>query len=378
MRNFFFLILLLSCSKQSTDLTDSRSQSVNKTLYSYGTDPLPGSLPALDNTYAPKDLSSKVFNGHAPMNFLSQYLVLTFDLGTKKVTAVGAIQFEMSDLGKPYFDLNVPATTITLDGVPVVSSLITDPDGQNEKYWTIDQDVAPGVPHELVVSYELPAGRATFTDEGGVRLLTSITDLNGRFFEDWVPVGFESDAFELKLTLSVPGIPRTQQLFTNGVVSQNWEIDFPPHYTKSSFYVHFTDSTDLIVKTATIKSVPVKVYSESEALVEKALAELPGLFEELESDYGPYPHPEFLAYVHGGMEYVGATITSLGSLDHELLHSWFGRGMIPADGHSGWIDEAVASWRDYGYFQASSVLKRPNTNLANYSPFPTVDSQKCV
>jgi hypothetical protein len=32
-----------------------------------------------------------------------------------------------------------------------------------------------------------------------------------------------------------------------------------------------------------------------------------------------------------------------------MLHSYFAKGVMPANGNSGWIDEAIASWRDKGY-----------------------------
>jgi len=55
------------------------------------------------------------------------------------------------------------------------------------------------------------------------------------------------------------------------------------------------------------------------------------------------------------MEYCGATMTEFSALGHELFHSYFARGVMPANGNSGWVDEALASWRDKGY-QSLSIL----------------------
>jgi aminopeptidase N len=44
------------------------------------------------------------------------------------------------------------------------------------------------------------------------------------------------------------------------------------------------------------------------------------------------------------MEYDGATTTCEDALEHEVFHSWFGRGVKPASAADGWIDEAMASW----------------------------------
>jgi hypothetical protein len=69
------------------------------------------------------------------------------------------------------------------------------------------------------------------------------------------------------------------------------------------------------------------------------------------------------------MEYAGATITSLRALSHELAHSWFARGVMPADGRSQWIDEGIVTWRDQRYPTAGALLAAAVTNLGNHSPY---------
>jgi aminopeptidase N len=44
------------------------------------------------------------------------------------------------------------------------------------------------------------------------------------------------------------------------------------------------------------------------------------------------------------MEYDGATTATVPALEHEVFHSWFGRGVKPARAADGWIDEAWTSW----------------------------------
>ena len=61
------------------------------------------------------------------------------------------------------------------------------------------------------------------------------------------------------------------------------------------------------------------------------------------------------------MEYAGATETSIVSLGHELQHAYFAKGIHPANGNSGWLDEAIASWRDKGH----QTKERPFYNSAN-------------
>ena len=84
------------------------------------------------------------------------------------------------------------------------------------------------------------------------------------------------------------------------------------------------------------------------------------------------PHPSFIAYGRmpgvGGMEHAGATATSFKALDHEMLHSYFAKGVMPANGNSGWIDEAIASWRDKGY-QSNPTTGFTGSNLGAHSVY---------
>lgn len=368
----FVLLFILSLSLYSCGKKTNSSSAVEESIFDLGPDEFP-----------PGESSDKVITqnneSHVPMNLLSQDLTMTFDPVSQKVTGHSVIKFRVGQYGRPYFELKASLSNIRINNSSAGATSIKDPDGQNQSYWSLNQELDTKDIHEVEFDYDLPAGRVSYIN-GGVRFLTDMTDLNGKFFENWGPVGFEEDAFTLRLKLEVKNGSSSHKLFTNGEIASSeassWLINFPNYYTKSSFYVHLTNQTDLPVKNFVYKGlekdIPIQVYGVTSALVDSAVSQLPKLFKELEGDYGAYPHNKFLAYMNdrsGGMEYVAATITSLGSLDHELLHSWFARSVIPADGRSGWIDEAMASWRDYGYTRAKSTLNRTPTNLANYSPF---------
>ena len=338
--------------------------------------------PGIGSDYYPQGLSEKLISRnnitHAPMNIIAQELSITFNATAQTITGHSLLSFKLRNSGRPYFELQGTISNVKVDQVSSGVTAITDPDGQNQSYWSVNKELSSDTIHEVEFDYSIPASRVTFTG-GGVRFLTDMTDLSGKFFEYWGPCGFEGDAFAMKLKLNVINGSSSHKLYTNGTVTNSgatsWQIEFPDYYSKSSFYIHLTNQS-LPSKSFTYKGIakdiPVTVYGVTQALVDTAASQLPGLFKELEGDYGAYPHEKFLAYMNdrsGGMEYVGATITSVASLDHELLHSWFARSVIPADGRSGWIDEAMASWRDYGYQRATKTLARSATNLANYSPF---------
>src|SRR5690606_15920392 len=97
--------------------------------------------------------------------------------------------------------------------------------------------------------------------------------------------------------------------------------------------------------------IPITLYTRSSSQLKSYKEESLRVLKELEDTYGPWPHPSLIIYGAGlgGMEYCGATMSSLSALGHELTHSYFARGVMPQNGNAGWIDEAIASWRDKGY-----------------------------
>lgn len=372
---FILLLSLTSCGKSSSS---SDSATVSRLPANASDKPISDAVQENQILGLDDKLISSGSETHAPMNFIAQDLTMTFNSSAGTVTGHSIIDFKLKNSGRPYFELKGTLKNIKIDGVATTATSISDPDGQSQSYLSIKKSVSANEMHTVEFDYTLPTGRVTFTG-GGVRFLTDMTDLSGKFFEYWGPVGFEEDQFSMNLKLKVPDATSAHTLYSNGTTTSatatEWQISFPNYYSKSSFYVHLTNQelpSKSFVYKGLGKDIPITVYGLTTALVNSAVSVLPGLFKELEGDYGVYPHDKFIAYLNdrsGGMEYVGATITSVSSIDHELLHSWFARGMIPADGKSGWIDEAMASWRDYGYSRASTTLNRTATNLSDFSDF---------
>lgn len=379
------LITLVSCTDSG-----SSGNSDSGTFYSYGSQELPGSLSHLTASYRPANLSAKVFTSsgqtYAPMDMQQQNLSITFDVSAQTAVAHSVITFLLAQDSYPYFQLNPTVTAAKLDGNSITVSQIADPDHAAPKLISLNQLTTAG-PHTLELDYNLSADSFSFRN-GGVAILTDMTDLpDSHYFEVWGPTNFEDDPFKLTLHLKILNSTANHQLFTNGraqdLGGMEWQIQFPAYFTTSSIFFHLTN-TGFLTKQLTItgkeKQIPVTLYSSSQSILDQAAAMLPGLFQEFERDYGPYAHDSFTAFLQsggGGMEYSGATITSVGALDHELFHSWFARGVMPAEGRSGWIDEAFASWRDYDYFQASSLLSRTPTLLADFSPYRQATPDNC-
>jgi hypothetical protein len=309
-------------------------------------------------------------------------LRLTFDVAAKTTVGHAEIQFKPVEDGEPLFLLTPTATTAMLDGQPVTLGTLRDPDDVTT-FTAIPGQLAAGSDHVLEIDY--PIDRTSYPDGAGVDLVTSMLDVEeyaaagapAHFFEAYGPTGIEADQFQLSVELDVIGGTAPQMLFSNGTQHETaagqWTIEFPAYFSSSSFFFHLT-SLPYVVRETTYqgleREIPIAAYATNAETADQAIAALPGYLAELESTFGPYPHVAFVADLPGNlnvsMEHAGATITGLFSLSHELCHSWFGRGVLPADGRSGWIDEAVCTWRDVMY--ADDVYQRPGPdNLAWYS-----------
>lgn len=59
-------------------------------------------------------------------------------------------------------------------------------------------------------------------------------------------------------------------------------------------------------------------------------------------------------------------MTDMGALGHEMFHFYFARGVMPANGNSGWIDEALASWRDGGYRSMTTLSGSSRMSSRDY------------
>jgi hypothetical protein len=314
---------------------------------------------------------------YSQADLLDVRLKTTFSLQERSVRGRATIVWTAVKDGYAFFLLNALPAGSTLNGEPVEIYSLKDPDGKNDLR-VIDREVKAGERYTLTLEYRMADRHVTFVPDG-VRFFTSMSDItSGNFLEAFAPANFEDDSFLLSWELEIEGQAGPHRLFANGEAREtgksSWRVDFPDYYVSSSFFLHLTN-TPLVVKHSVFQGItgpiPLTVYSQDAALAERAMAALPRIFAELESTYGPYTHTSFLAYIsgRGGMEYCGATITSMAALAHEVTHSWFARGVMPSDGRSGWIDEAIASWRDHAYFRANSIGTRPPTNLGRFSAF---------
>jgi hypothetical protein len=309
---------------------------------------------------APPDFDTE--NGRAVfVDFKTAHYDVTYNLLWKKTLVRSKIVFDQDKTGRPLFDLIPEASRVTLDGKPVSIQTVVAPDGTTLRQ--VDMDLEAGQ-HILQIENSFSQNVRYNIFSRRVSSAFWIRDLKSRnFLEQYVPSNFEFDQYQMIMNVNFLGIKNSSQdIYTNGALTQtspnSYKIVFPDYFTVSCPYFHTTPKgqkkrIDFTYKSIDGRNLPVTVYTSWWSHPIKFKLEAEKVFKELEADYGPWGHPGLVAYETfpgtGGMEHAGATQTSLAALDHEMLHSYFAKGVMPANGNSGWIDEAIASWRDYGY-----------------------------
>lgn len=306
---------------------------------------------------------------------------VTFDTQKMRTTVKTKITFKTSEKGKPIFDLLPEPTNLKINGEETSQEVVSFPGGVSTLRQVMT-DVGPGI-HILEMENRFKENVIYWPLLGRVSSAFWIRDLKERkFLEQYVPSNFEFDQYKIVMNLKFAGTKKARQdIYSNGVVTQTsattYTIEFPEYFTVSCPYFHTTpkgrmNRRDFTYKSISGRDIPITVYSPFRSRTKRFHAETIRVMAELEADYGPWAHPGFVAYGTmpgtGGMEHSGATQTSFGALDHEMLHSYFAKGIMPANGASGWIDEAIASWRDKGYPR----LPTPGfggSNIGGHSPY---------
>jgi hypothetical protein len=316
-----------------------------------------------------------------PVDLQSEKVEFVFDAIRKKARATARLEFFSRDSGYPIFDLIPSPRTVKLngqllgrDGFPTIM-----PPDRVTTFRIVNRRVQAQSTNILEVEYDIPDQYVTF-GSSGVRMGFFMYDVgeDRSFWEQYAPASLEYDHFGLDVTVTVLGGNGRQEIFSNGqkevLGKDSWRVRFPRYFTSSSPYLHLTDGR-MTVKEEEFpgreKQISLVVYSANSSLVEPALEKIKDVMRENEEVFGPFTHSSFVAYIteeSGGMEYCGATISNMEALGHELTHSWFARGVMPSNGNSGWIDEAIASWRDDGYPENDPPTGDP-VNLAAYSPY---------
>ena len=285
-------------------------------------------------------------------------------------------KFEIKEAGYPLFDFVPWGIRAKLNGKRVRLGRVSSPD-KVTKYRVVKKKLKPGI-HTLELFTKIKRGISF-----GFKRVNSgffIKDLSQKkFLEKYIPANLEYDQYPITFDVKVYS-KYQHQFVANGKHTElgfnHRKIEFPKYFSSSSVYFHVFKTGKYkwlqdSFKSVSGKEIPVIVYTKKKYSPDEFLIKARSYFAELEKDYGAWAHDELIVYgmaKGGGMEYPGATATSLRSLGHEMFHSYFAKGVVPADGNAGWMDEGLASWRDRGY----KTFSHPGYELFNlgaHSPY---------
>ncbi len=304
---------------------------------------------------------------------------VVFDVKKQKVESITEIEFEILEEGFPLFDSVNEVSEILVNGILVGQRLIKTP-GNETSLRIIEKKLKPGL-HKMTITSSLLKG--VVFDKKKVSAGFFMKDMRDReFLERYLPSNLEYDQYKIKLQAQVVGTDKEHRLFTNGKFLRNrkknsFSVEYPSFFNASSLYFHLVPKKKFKVKESKFTSidgreVPITVYSKSKVLNSLTKRKIFKVLKELEKDYGPWPHPQMILYsnskLRGGMEYAGAAVSGWFAIGHELQHGYFARAVMPKNGSSGWIDEAIASWRDF-FHRKSKKPKFDSSDLGNKSPY---------
>lgn len=310
------------------------------------------------------------------VDFKKAVYKITYNYSKKEAQVESTVSFYSELTGHPIFDLVPNPTNVTINGAATSAEEISDPD-KATKLRVLKAMVGPGT-HTLKMTSIIDTN--IVFNELGVASGFWLGDLTDRkYLEQYIPSNFEYDQFPREFVVKFEGFGSLKHLIkTNGTIKKLNDgsslVEFPDYYTSSSVFFHvFPQALNMQTSNFDYRSIdgrilPIDIYTSVDITGFIPLTKT--LLAELENDYGPFPHDKVLIYGNslrrGGMEYSGATATGLPSLGHELFHSYNARGVMPANGNSGWMDEAISSWRDNNYPLAKE-LSFQSTNLAAHS-----------
>jgi len=326
------------------------------------------------------------------VDILSARHEITYDGKSRTSRVSSTISFQVKNGGHPVFDFSgnwISGVFINGEKSEFLSHSIAGvTQDANTRIRYLSTHVGPGVhtltaqtqstknlqfsdlDEELVDKHGSDLARE---DAASVRNAFFFSDLEDRqFLEQYMVSNLEYDHHPIEFFVSLENLKREHVIYTNGSLVEaapnKFLISYPDYFTSSSIYYHiapkgaFPEEAMGVYRSIDGRDVLVRVYAAVGGETDKALSHALEMMAELESAYGEYPFAELLIYLTeggGGMEYCGATATSLWALSHEISHMYHARSMMPKDGNAGWMDEAIASWRDANYEVVEEGILEP-------------------
>lgn len=342
----------------------------------------------LDCELPPGSPPSLLLDGYTlvPIDTLAVAAALSFDVDAEAARGTASLTFAVGpEGGMPIFDLRQTITAIELDGVDLGADRApffqpsNDPDARMR---ALAEPLAPCSEHTLVLEYalEVPDAEGALPptyEPAGMFWSSKHSDRSpGRYAEQWWPMNLPHDALDIAVEIEVVGSTLPHMLVSNGDVVQlaeyQWRVEFPAEFTALSPMLVL--APELLMQRGSAQvDLPEGVQVTIEAVVRldhpDSVADLLAATGEAliatDLELGDYPHGDrYLVSAgedgnSGGMEYSGGTSTWLAYVDHEVFHSWIGRGLAPLNPRDGWLDEAWTTFAIDGAYTTDPLPARP-------------------
>ncbi len=246
-------------------------------------------------------------------------------------------------------------TALRLDGQDLDPALASDVRlfsyaGTGQVSLEVQRDLASGVGHRLEASYPL-----ALADAGG-RFFADVNDIDGNGNEALFPT--LNTPHELAHHVLVFRVHDAEPYVAvgSGFVAartagdvQEWVLDTERAVASYTVMFHLAPARSHVLSERRVRGVDVRILAPTGgARPEEAFANLDPWLAELQGTLGPFPMPRGLSIVltqaGGGMEYYGATTTSLRALRHEVFHMYYGCSTVARTYRDSWWDEAIDMW----------------------------------
>ncbi|WP_394826396.1 hypothetical protein [Pendulispora albinea] len=325
---------------------------------------------------------------------------VVLDAKTRTAAVEVTLQFRMgATSGYPIFDLRQDIGEAFLNGTRLDPAKLGQHDfggGAGASLRVIEKRLPACSRNELTLVYALNKPSAANSKAIGWAADSSrvtwdfwLSDLYaGRYLEQWFPANLIYDKFAFDLDLKLENSELPHSVVTNGealkVGDAHWLIAYPKRFTAISPMLVLTPNDavstyDTTLELASGRSLELALVKENgiTADLPALAAQIKGWVDEFTASTGEYAHGDRLTvYVWNNssrsMEYDGATTSNLRSLEHELFHSWYARGVKPAGQNDGWIDEAWTVYNTDGVvaFEVKALdPQAPPVLLASANPW---------
>lgn len=188
---------------------------------------------------------------------------------------------------------------------------------------------------------------------------SNVNDISGMGNEVIFPsINCPSDLSRHRITFSVVS-DRDYSFIGSGKVTvmesnnaRKWILDTEIEVASYTVMWMLIPEEDIDFEERVLDGIDVRIMTYKDSVsIEGAFEILESWLPELRTNIGVFPMERgldvFLTQRGGGMEYFGATITSLGALEHEVFHMYFGCSVVAKTYRDSWWDEAINMWYEY-------------------------------